>query len=180
MDRVETMLQDLLDTFQVRAGKPLPIKVLYQDLKKTAQEAVTVLTTIHGSRFVLKTPDSLYSNFCKDAVLRAIENLANNAVKYGDTRSPITISIAEHPPQQVEISVHNHGNPLVAEEQAKLFAPFHRAPFAKESGKRGWGLGLTLVQGVAKAHGGSVSVDSSPERGTTFTLLLPKEPRVNS
>ncbi len=45
------------------------------------------------------------------------------------------------------------------------------------SSKKGWGLGLTLVRGIAEAHGGKVQVESSPFKGTTFTVELPKDAR---
>lgn len=173
--RIEGMIQDLLDTFQIRAGRPLPIDKQINDLNKTAQEAVDELTTVHGTRFILKTQGAAIANFCSDGVRRSIENLANNAVKYGDAQTPITLTVSNTERGSVEISVHNHGNPLIADEQAKLFLPFHRAPFAQTSGKKGWGLGLTLVQGVAQAHGGNVKVDSSPEAGTTFTIQFPND-----
>ncbi|RYZ63892.1 MAG: ATP-binding protein [Proteobacteria bacterium] len=54
-----------------------------------------------------------------------------------------------------------------------LFEPYRRSSDAKKNSKMGWGLGLTVVKGVADAHQGSVSVTSSEEAGTTFTLSLP-------
>jgi signal transduction histidine kinase len=73
--------------------------------------------------------------------------------------------------------VHNEGKPIPTEEQAALFRPFGRAARAVASGQRGWGLGLTLVKGVAEAHGGEVHLESEPGRGTTFTVALPLDAR---
>jgi signal transduction histidine kinase len=73
--------------------------------------------------------------------------------------------------------VHNWGNPISAEDQKRLFRPFSRTQGARASGQKGWGLGLTLVQGCAVAHGGRVDVQSTPEGGTTFTLDLPLDAR---
>ncbi|MFY0527474.1 sensor histidine kinase [Archangium gephyra] len=58
-------------------------------------------------------------------------------------------------------------------EQQQLFQYFARTKSAEASGKKGWGIGLTLVKGVAEAHGGSVHVESTPEQGTTFRVRLP-------
>jgi signal transduction histidine kinase len=172
--RIETMIQDLLDTFQVRAGKVLPVHIVPDDLRRVAQDAIDELSTVHGSRFIFHSPLSVPAEFCSDGICRSIENLANNAVKYGDPQKPITITIRDLESDRVQISVHNFGNPLIAEEQAKLFQPFHRSPFAESSGQKGWGLGLTLVQGVIKAHRGRVTVRSFPKEGTTFTIEFPK------
>jgi MFS family permease len=66
------------------------------------------------------------------------------------------------------ITVHNDGPHIPAEEQETLFRAFQRLNDAASSGKMGWGLGLAQVRAVAEAHGGSIAVDSVPERGTTF------------
>ncbi|MGH9692107.1 MAG: sensor histidine kinase [Candidatus Acidiferrales bacterium] len=72
----------------------------------------------------------------------------------------------------VEIAVHNEGRPIPPEDLRALFESFKQASNVGSEAK-GWGLGLNLVRGVADAHGGTVSVESSEDRGTTFTLRLP-------
>jgi signal transduction histidine kinase len=59
---------------------------------------------------------------------------------------------------------------LAPDEKAKLFQAYQRTPSAEQSGKKGWGLGLVLVQAIAEAHGGTVAVESNVDEGTTFTL----------
>jgi signal transduction histidine kinase len=107
---------------------------------------------------------------------RVIENLISNAAKYGSPTGPITLTL-EKRASEIDISVHNVGNPLPREELLQLFDPFHRSSTADASPHVGWGLGLTLVRGVAEAHGGRVHVESTPEAGTTFTLSLPLDSR---
>jgi signal transduction histidine kinase len=104
---------------------------------------------------------------------RILENLCNNAIKYGDTTSRVTVSLRQEG-DEAELAVHNWGNPIPASEQESLFQYFTRTKSAEASGKRGWGIGLTLVKGVAEAHGGSVQVESSQEKGTTFRVRLPR------
>jgi signal transduction histidine kinase len=72
--------------------------------------------------------------------------------------------------QRLFLSVHNHGEPIDPSLIPYLFQPFRRAPKAENSGKDGWGLGLMLVQAIASAHGGSVSVESTAADGTVFTI----------
>jgi signal transduction histidine kinase len=76
----------------------------------------------------------------------------------------------------VRIAVHNEGPAIPPEEQARIFEPFGRGRGAAAVAT-GWGLGLTLVRGCAEAHGGALAVTSSPERGTRFTLRLPRDAR---
>ena len=63
-------------------------------------------------------------------------------------------------------------------ELANVFKSFHRSVAARSSASGGWGIGLTLVRGVAEAPGGSVSVASSEENGTVFTVHIPRDARL--
>lgn len=76
-----------------------------------------------------------------------------------------------------KIVVHNYGNPISEEDQRKLFDPYERTVKVAQGTVTGWGLGLTLVRGVAEAHKGKVEVRSLLEHGTTFTVELPKDSR---
>jgi signal transduction histidine kinase len=108
---------------------------------------------------------------------RAVENLLTNAAKYSPPESTITISLSSDHGSRMRLAIHNEGAPLSAEEQARIFRPFERGSSAEQSGKRGWGIGLTLVQGIVDAHGGTVQVDSTPAGGTTFTIINPMDSR---
>ena len=69
--------------------------------------------------------------------------------------------------------VRNSGNPIAPEDQARLFDSYFQTASAKNSGSRGWGLGLALVEWIAEAHGGQILVESSAAGGTVFSLRLP-------
>ena len=98
--------------------------------------------------------------------------LASNAAKYGAPSRPITVAVREMHGRAI-LTVHNHGAHIPAERQETLFRAFQRLTEAEASGKRGWGLGLAQVRAAAEAHGGSIGVDSLPERGTTFIIDIP-------
>jgi hypothetical protein len=76
---------------------------------------------------------------------------------------------------RMQMSVHNEGPPLSPEDQARILEPFERTE--RGAGVPGWGIGLTFVHGMVKAHGGSVSVESSAGCGTTFTVRNPMDSR---
>jgi signal transduction histidine kinase len=105
-----------------------------------------------------------------------LENLTGNAVKYGAKSSPIRV-VAIRKENWVELSVNNAGKKIPEAELKALFQQYHRTEEATKSGQKGWGIGLTLVQGFAEAHGGSVSVTSTSKAGTTFTIRLPLDCR---
>lgn len=100
----------------------------------------------------------------------------SNAVKYGKPDSTIKIKIAETH-ERLVLSVHNEGNPVPREEQDSIFQMYGRARAAKDGLKEGWGTGLPYVRTVAESHAGSVSVDNSTERGTTFLIDIPVDIR---
>lgn len=177
VDRADRMIRDLLDANRLQANKGLPLDIQAHQLEVILEQSVKDLEDLHGKRFVLENPHSEVNVHLDNmAVQRMIENLASNAIKYGAENSPVTISI-KRDQQWIDISVHNHGNAISAEDQKLLFQPFQRTKFAKSSNQKGWGIGLTLVQGLAQAHNGSVSFKSHPQQGTTFIIRLPLDAR---
>jgi signal transduction histidine kinase len=92
-------------------------------------------------------------------------------VKYSAPTSPIEITATAN--GTVDIAVRNSGAAIPAREQSRLFERFYRGSHARHV--PGTGMGLAIVQQVARAHGGTLSVSSSPELGTEFTVSLPRE-----
>ncbi|QRK05090.1 PAS domain S-box protein [Archangium violaceum] len=176
IDRADQMITDLLDASRIRAGQGLPIVTSPCDLRQVVADTLEDLTTVHGERFSLQGEEGLQGSWDADALRRLTENLCNNAIKYGDPTGRVTVTLSEDG-DQVEMSVHNWGRPIPPEEREGLFQHFARTRSAESSGKKGWGIGLTLVRGVAEAHGGCVRVESTQEHGTTFRVRLPKGSR---
>ncbi|WNG60629.1 PAS domain-containing protein [Archangium gephyra] len=172
IDRADQMIRDLLDANRLKAGEKLPIEVERCCLNEIARQTLEELSSIHGDRFVLRASSTIEGVWSRSGIRRILENLCGNGVKYGAPHGPVTVSLKEDG-GTVEIQVHNEGKPIPAAELPNLFEPFRRSSTARASGARGWGLGLTLVKGIAEAHGGTVSVRSSEEQGTVFTVTLP-------
>lgn len=175
LKRIEQMVKNLLDASRIRAGQPLALRLERCELNTLARDVVDELNDMHGQRVVLKAEESVRGVWSPEDVRRALWNLTSNAIKYGAPGAAVTVAI-QRDGTIVRVSVHNTGRPLRAEDQRRIFEPFARAASPAE-GKLGWGLGLTLVRGCAEAHGGSVSVSSDTDAGTTFTLALPLDAR---
>lgn len=175
LNRMQMMIQDLLDVNSIRAGKPLPMEINECHLNEVIEETLTDLKQIYGERFTIVHNKDLTGHWSCNGVRRIIENLCINAVKYGKDNTPVKV-VLEKGESYALLQVHNEGNPITEADQKVLFNPYERA--SEESGKKkGWGLGLTLVKGLAEGQGGKVIVSSAEGKGTTFSVYLPLDAR---
>ena len=174
--RADKMIQDLLDANRLRAGQKLPIHVGMCDLFAMTEKILCELSLVHGNRFRIVATQPIEGYWDCNGLRRVIENLLNNAVKYGSSDTPITV-VLEGNENTIHILVHNYGKEIPREEQATLFEPFQRTLDSKANIKEGWGIGLTVVRGVAEAHGGRIYIESESQKGTTFIVELPKDTR---
>ncbi len=108
--------------------------------------------------------------FDATAVLQAVANLLDNAVKYSGQSREIAVRLREAD-ANVVFEVEDHGDGIPVEEQEKIFERFYRV--RNSSGKGGYGLGLFLVRHIMQSHGGRVEVDSEPGSGSRFRLVFP-------
>jgi signal transduction histidine kinase len=167
----DDLIRDLLDVHRVRAGQKLPLKLQPCDLADVAEDVQEELSATHAGRLRLELDRDLRGVFCPVEVQRMLWNLVTNAVKYGEPDHPVLMRLRRQT-GGVEVTVHNQGTPIARDELSTVFEPYQRTRHG-ETRSVGWGLGLALVKACAEAHGGTVSVDSSEERGTTFTVFLP-------
>jgi len=176
IDRCEHMIGDLLDASRLKAGEQLSLDLAQQDATLVVRAAVDDAVRLWGPRFTVRMPElPVVGRWDTSALRRIVENLTSNAAKYGAAATPITIQV-DRDPADLVLRVHNHGEPIPVDEQARLFELFRRAPQTGTRAKHGWGIGLSLVRGLAIAHGGDARVRSAPGEGTTFTVRLPSTP----
>lgn len=174
IDRSDRMISNLLDTYRVRSGKPLELTIERYSMNEVAEQVIDDMKQVHGDRFVLDAPAQITGYWSRDGMRRVLENLLTNAAKYSAPNTPIVVKVRELD-GRMQMSIHNEGPPLSAEDQAKILEPFERA--RHDAGAPGWGIGLTFVRGMIKAHGGNLFVESSAEQGTTFTVRNPMDSR---
>ena len=170
--RAQRLIVDLLDFTQARIGEGLTLNCTELQLHQLVSDSVEELAVAFPGRELvhLRVGDGA-CDADADRLIQLIGNLVANAVAYGAADRPVQVTSA-FTPQGAEISVHNEGVPIPPELQASLFEPMIRGAAGK--GSRGVGLGLFIVREIARAHGGDVSVRSSPEDGTTFTARIPQ------
>src|SRR5947207_3785217 len=115
------------------------------------------------------------ATFVADEMLfsRAVNNLVENAAHHTPANGTIEISIAHRGPN-AEVSVKDNGCGIAAEHLPRVFDRFYRADSSRSSD--GVGLGLALVKSIMDLHGGSATIESKSQRGTTVTLVFPNAP----
>ncbi len=111
------------------------------------------------------------------ALSQAVVNLIVNAVKYGGRGQWVGVSADREgsKPAGVAITVSDRGPGIDEADFPHIFEPFYRGREAAVAGRGGSGLGLSLVRRIVETHGGRVTVESRPGRGSTFTVHLPAD-----
>lgn len=177
--RSVTMLEELLDVVKVGAGAGLLMRFEEDDLNKAIRTMCAEASQIYQRPIVPELEDhEVMGVFDMAMVVRTMENLVSNAVKFGDRQGPVRI-ILEDAGEQVHLKVHNRGNPIPEAEKENIFNFFSSPRLERGGANKGWGLGLSLIKSVAESHGGEVIFSSSAEAGTTFGMTLSKRFREN-
>jgi signal transduction histidine kinase len=101
-----------------------------------------------------------------------LDNLVDNALKYSEPGSPVTVSLLRDA-GAVLMTVADAGWGIGPEDLPHVFEPFYRSASARRLGRGGVGLGLAMARRIAEAFGGHLGVASEPGRGSRFTLRLP-------
>jgi two-component system phosphate regulon sensor histidine kinase PhoR len=105
---------------------------------------------------------------------QALNNLLGNAVKYSPESSEVEAGSASDG-ASVRVYVRDQGYGIPRQAQSRVFEKFYRLERDARSGVVGTGLGLPLVKEIVERHGGQVTLESEPDRGSTFTIHLPAQ-----
>jgi signal transduction histidine kinase len=99
-------------------------------------------------------------------------NLITNAINYSPEGGKVVVA-AQGLNEYMEIKVKDTGVGILADELPKIFDKFYRVKHPKTRQVLGTGLGLSIVKGIIQAHNGTIHIESVPDKGTTFRILLP-------
>jgi len=174
--RLARMITQYLDITRLESGatvlrrSPMRIEAVVERLLLLLEPVAAQ----RGIRLARKLPADLPPLVADSELLsRAIENLVSNAIKYSPSGTEVTVA-ASATDTEVVIEVADQGYGIPEADLARIFEKFYRVPRVQDAGVPGTGLGLALVREIAELHGGSVSVSSQVNAGSTFTLRLPR------
>jgi signal transduction histidine kinase len=173
--RMRGLIESLLTLS--RGDEGAPVEIGRHDLGAVAKEATeTARAAAEGSVSVEFVPidHEVTATFDRERVMQVASILFDNAVKYTPDGGKITVSVEEEN-GGVALAVSDTGVGISEDQLPLVFERFHRADSSRSEG--GAGLGLSIARQIAEAHGGQIRVESTPGKGSTFTLLLPKRSR---
>jgi signal transduction histidine kinase len=181
-ERLTRLLDNVLDFSKIESGNkayhavPQPLGEVVRGAAKAMHYAFTQqgfdLRIAVDDRIPLVAVDA-------DAIQQAVLNLLSNAMKYSGDARVVEISLSRDGDDAV-IAVVDHGVGIAAGEHQRIFEKFYRVHNDSTARVAGTGLGLTLVDHVARGHGGRVCVESSPGEGSRFAIRLPLLPSTTS
>jgi signal transduction histidine kinase len=181
LQHLSRLIDDLFELAKLDAGQ-LELQFdmsSLNDLISDVLSSMSVQATQHHIRVDgCVNPDADLVYMAPDKIQRVIYNLLDNALSYTPPDGLVTINACRDG-AHIRVDVHNTGSYIDPVHVPHIFESFYRGESSRvrgDDGRRGTGLGLAIARGFVEAHRGKIWVDSTPERGTTFSFTLPALP----
>lgn len=174
LDHLERMCGDLLELSRSETGN-LELSVEALDLRDAARSVTDLYRPVAGAHEIALELDGdpVIVSADRLRIEQMIGNLVKNAINYSRDGTPVTVAVMRRD-DDAEISVSDRGIGIPDDERENIFRPFRHGSVAPSKGA---GLGLSIVQRIVAAHGGSIDVDSTLGVGSTFRVRLPSTRR---
>ena len=180
--RLLRLINQLLDLSKLESGK-MELHTQYRNIVQFLENILMSCTPMAEGKdinlnFHTKL-DAIQAYYEPDKLEKVFFNLLSNALKFTPEQGDISLSItsldssAAYPEGAVEVKVKDTGKGIPPEDLPYIFDRFHQVQGSNTKDHEGTGIGLALVRELILLHKGEISVDSTPNKGTTFTVLLP-------
>lgn len=175
-DRLNSIIEDLLSLSRIEQdaeGGQIPLqRQPLRPLLASASQLCQIKAREKNLSIALQCPDDLAAKLSPALFEQAVTNLLDNAVKYSEPGSAIEVE-ARQSGAEVCVTVQDHGCGIERQHLPRLFERFYRVDKARSRQLGGTGLGLAIVKHIVQAHMGRVTVESTPGKGSAFTIHLP-------
>jgi PAS domain S-box-containing protein len=172
-ERMSRMIDQLLDFTRVRTGAGIPLELRPVDLVTLLQQVTDELEDANPEwAFSIGVTGDAVGSWDPDRLAQVFSNLIGNAVQHGIPAGGVQVRVDGTDPDRVQVEVKNQGV-IPRDLIGRVFEPLGGTD-TRRAKAQGLGLGLFITEQIARAHGGAVSVQSSEELGTVFTVVLPR------
>jgi signal transduction histidine kinase len=169
-ERMDRMISQLLDLTRGRLGGGISIERTDGDLSQAVLAVVDELRLAFTGREIhCEVGPNVTGPWDLDRLAQVVSNLLGNALVHGDTNGTVHVRLDAN--DDVILTVHNPSKPISESELDRIFDPYRRSGATP---RNGLGLGLFIAKQIVLAHDGRISVASTVEGGTTFTVVLPR------
>ncbi|MFV9511180.1 two-component system histidine kinase PnpS [Tepidibacillus sp. LV47] len=175
-DRLHRLISDLLDLSKIEFNQDL-LKYTLVDLKSFIESTVEMIRPEAAKKelTIIQELSSLQAEVDEDRLRQVVINLLTNAINYTPPKGTITIRLYEYSDQLFAIEVEDTGIGIPKKSLPRIFERFYRVDKARSRESGGTGLGLAIVKHIVESHGGNIKVESEVQKGSKFTILLPKK-----
>ncbi len=171
------IISDLLDAQKLELGK-LVVKKENQNIKDTIDLAIQALQTrATENKITIKQhlDKDILVPHDRERITQVLTNLLKNALEAVNPDTGVIEVFVQDSDKEIKISVKDNGPGIPIKKQAGLFKKFYQVDTSLTREVGGSGLGLAICKGLVEEHGGTISAESAPGAGTTFSFILPKD-----
>ena len=180
--RMSRLIDDLLSLSRIEIDKhvrPAAVLRLHGIVGEVGKTLAMRLDADQRRLEISESPDLPMVIADRDQVLQVLHNLISNALKYGRSGTPITVTVTPEPagpsqPASVRVAVTDQGEGIAAEHLPRLTERFYRVDSQRSRSMGGTGLGLAIVKHIVERHRGRMEIESRQGEGTRVSVLLPQ------
>ena len=171
--RLENQVNNILTAAQLEQSYTFNMEKT--NLTELIQNSLKRWKTSHPTyKIVENLEHDIHADIDRESISKVVDNIVNNAIKYGGDESTTTITLKNNGTDYILISIGDEGPGIPPPEKGRVWEKFYRMSDAKTQDTTGTGLGLWLSQQIIRAHKGTITIEDNKPRGSIFEVSLPR------